>query len=150
MSLLIGSILALGVGVLATWIGFDRDRAFYPAVMIVIASYYVLFAVMGGSSHALLTECAIMAVFLVASLVGFKRTLWLVVAALAAHGVLDLVHPHLIANPGVPVWWPGFCLAYDLVAAGYLATLLMRSPATRQLRGGGAHANTGSRLDRFR
>lgn len=126
MSSLIGASLALGVGIFATRVGFDRDRAFYPTVMIVIASYYVLFAVMGGSSHSLLMECAVMAAFLVAAIAGFKRTLWLVVAALAAHGVLDFVHPQLIANPGVPVWWPDFCLAYDLVAAGYLAALLIR------------------------
>lgn len=131
MSFLIGTLLALGVGALGTWIGFDRDRAFYPTVMIVIASYYVLFAAMGGSSDALLTECAVMAAFLVASLVGFKRTLWLVVAALAGHGVLDCMHPHLVANPGVPVWWPEFCLAYDVVAAGYLAALLIRPRAAR-------------------
>jgi hypothetical protein len=31
---------------LATVVGFDRERAFYPTVMIVIASYYVLFAAM--------------------------------------------------------------------------------------------------------
>lgn len=130
MSLLIGASLALGVGVFATWSGLDRDRAFYPTVMIVIASYYVLFSVMGGS-HSLLTECAVLAAFLVATIAGFKRTLWLVVAALAAHGVLDLVHPQLICNPGVPAWWPDFCLAYDLVAAGYLATLLVRSRAAR-------------------
>lgn len=129
MSMLIGASLALAVGLLATWIGFDRDRAFYPAVTIVVASYYVLFAVMGGSPQSLLTECAVMAAFLVASLVGFQRTPWLIVAALAGHGVLDLVHPHLIDNPGVPRWWPGFCLAYDLVAAGYLALVLIRSQA---------------------
>jgi ABC-type amino acid transport system permease subunit len=127
MSFLIGASLALLVGLFAAWIGLDRDRAFYPTVMIVIASYYVLFAVMGGSSHSLLTECAVMAAFVVASVAGFKRTPWLVVAALAAHGVLDFVHPHLISNPGVPVWWPGFCAAFDLVAACYLATLLIRS-----------------------
>jgi hypothetical protein len=31
--------------------------------------------------------------------------------AVAAHGGFDLVHGHLISNPGVPVWWPPFCLA---------------------------------------
>lgn len=131
MSFLIGASLALGVGIFATRIGFDRDRAFYPAVTIVIASYYVLFAVIGGSAHSLLTECAVLAAFLLAAIAGFKRTLWLVVAALAAHGVLDFVHPQLIANPGVPVWWPDFCLAYDVVAAGYLAALLIRPRAAR-------------------
>lgn len=126
MSFLIGASLALVVGAWATWTGFDRDRAFYPTVMIVIASYYVLFAAMGGSSHSLLVECAVLAVFVLASMAGFERTQWLVVAALAAHGILDFVHPHLISNPGVPIWWPDFCLAYDLVAACYLATLLIR------------------------
>ena len=33
-------------------------RAFYPTLLVVIASYYVLFVVMGGSIHALLVESA--------------------------------------------------------------------------------------------
>lgn len=131
MSFLVGALLALGVGVFATWIGLDRGRAFYPTVMIVIASYYVLFSVMGGSAHARWAECLVMAPFLIASITGFRRTLWLVVVALAAHGVLDFVHPRLVDNAGVPVWWPDFCLSYDVVAAGYLAALLLRARAAR-------------------
>jgi hypothetical protein len=37
------------------------------------------------------------------------------------------VHGRLIANPGVPAWWPMFCLACDVTAAGCLASLLLRS-----------------------
>lgn len=127
MVFLIGAVLALAVGLSATFIGLDRDRAFYPSVMIVIASYYALFAVMGGSMHAVLIELIVIVAFLAASIAGFKRSLWLVVVALAAHGVFDLVHGNMIENPGVPTWWPHFCLAYDVVAAGYLAWLLWRS-----------------------
>ena len=65
-------------------------------------------------------------VFLVASIAGFKSSLWLVVLALAAHGIFDATHSWLYANPGVPAWWPRFCLAYDIAAALYLALLLMR------------------------
>ena len=43
MQYLIGLMLSLAVAGLATLIGFNRERAFYPTVMIVIASYYVLF-----------------------------------------------------------------------------------------------------------
>jgi hypothetical protein len=111
---------------LGTVVGLDRDRAFYPTVMVVIASYYILFAVMGGSTHILLVEAAVATVFLAVTLVGFKYSLWLVVGALASHGILDLFHGQLIVNPGVPVWWPPFCFAYDVVAAGYLAFLLRR------------------------
>jgi hypothetical protein len=123
----IGVVLALAIGLSATFLGLDRDRVFYPAVTMVVASYYALFAVMGGSGQVLAFELIPIVAFLVAAVVGFKRSLWLVVVALAAHGVFDFFHGQLIANPGVPLWWPSFCGAYDVVAAAYLAWLLSRS-----------------------
>lgn len=92
--------------------------------MIVIASYYALFAVMGASTQALIVESLVGAGFLLAAVFGFRSTLWIVVAALAAHGIFDLTHGAVIFNPGVPPWWPEFCLTYDLTAAAYLAWLL--------------------------
>ena len=124
MALLIGALLALAVGILATSQGLDRDRAFYPAVTIVVASYYALFAVMAGSNEALVIESLVGAVFLAVAVAGFRSSLWLVVAALLAHGIFDFVRGEAIVNPGVPTWWPPFCLAYDVTAAGYLAWLL--------------------------
>jgi len=56
MPWLIDVFLAAAVCGLATIAGFDRDRAFYPVITIVIASYYGLFAVMGGSIGALMHE----------------------------------------------------------------------------------------------
>jgi hypothetical protein len=127
MVFLVGAGLALLVGLSATFAGLDRDRAFYPLVTIVIASYYGLFAVMGGGVRVLALESIAILAFAAAAIAGFRQSLWLVVAALAAHGVFDLVHDRLISNPGVPRWWPAFCLAYDLIAAAYLAWLLSRS-----------------------
>jgi hypothetical protein len=123
---LIGAILAVVVSGTASLLRLDRDRAFYPTVLIVIASYYALFAVMGGSGRALAIEVTVITGFLFASGVGFRGSLWVVVGGLLAHGVFDALHEQLIANPGVPVWWPKFCLTYDVVAAGYLASLLLR------------------------
>ena len=127
MAFLIGAVLAFSVGLLARFTGLDRDRAFYPTVMLVVASYYALFAVMSGSAHALATESIAIVLFVVASVAGFRTSLWLVVASLAAHGLFDLIHGYLIVNPGVPVWWPSFCFSYDIVAAAYLAWLLLWS-----------------------
>jgi hypothetical protein len=129
MGYLIGVALAAAVGLLATIVGLDRDRAFYPTVMIVIASYYVLFAISGGTTTSIVIETAVMSLFAGAAIAGFKRSLWLVVAALAAHGVFDWMHSAMISNPGVPPWWPQFCLAYDVAAALYLAIRLTRQPA---------------------
>ena len=127
MPYLAGFVLEVLVSGLAAVIGLDRDRAFYPTVLVVVASYYVLFAVMGGSGHAVGMETLVMAGFLVVAVIGFKKNLWLVVAALAGHGIFDFFHAHVVANPGVPSWWPGFCLAFDITVAACLAWLLGRS-----------------------
>lgn len=123
--ILVGIALALLVGIFATGVGLDRDRAFYPVVTIVIATYYVLFAVIGDSSQALWLEAMICGAFVLVAAVGFWQSLWVVVIGLAAHGILDVVHGALVSNPGVPEWWPGFCIGYDISAAAYLAWLLM-------------------------
>lgn len=127
MEYLAGIIIALVVSLFASLVGFDKERSFYPTVLVVIASYYGLFAVMGGSFQAALSESVVMAVFLGATVLGFKRNLWFVVFALVTHGLFDFFHGHLISNPGVPNWWPMFCLTYDVVAAAYLAYLLRHS-----------------------
>ena len=127
MAYVIGVVLACGVSLFARLAGLDRDRAFYPTALIVIASFYVLFAVMGGSIYALAVESMIMLGFLVVAVLGFRLNLWIVAAGLAAHGVFDALHGSLLSNPGVPTWWPPFCLAYDLTAASFLAWLTRRS-----------------------
>ena len=124
MALLIGTSLAVVVGLFATVVGLDRDRAFYPTVMIVIAALYSLFAVMGGSTHSLVIESLIGVVFIVGAVGGFKSSLWIVAGALAAHGIYDFLHDWVVDNPGVPSFWPAFCGAYDVTAGAYLAWLL--------------------------
>ena len=128
MPYVIGIVLSVGVAAFARRVGFDRDRAFYPTVLMVIASYYVLFAAMSGSGQTVLLESVGMTVFAIAAVVGFRSSAWIVVAALAGHGVFDAVHGDLLENSGVPLWWPAFCLAYDLGAAGGLAWLTRRQP----------------------
>jgi hypothetical protein len=128
----VGIVLSIGVALFARRVGFDRDRAFYPAVLIVIASYYVLFAAMSGSMQTVVLECIVMTPFVIAAVAGFKGSAWIIVWALAAHGVQDAAHGYIVANAGMPAWWPAWCLAYDVGAAGALAWLVMRAdlPAT--------------------
>lgn len=124
MEYIVGVALALFVCGAAWLLGMDRDRVFYPTVLIVVASYYVLFAAMDGSHGVLRAEIAIAAVFAALAVVGFKRNLWLVVGAFAGHGVLDFVHHAFVQNAGVPSGWPGFCLAFDLSAALFVGCVL--------------------------
>lgn len=129
MEYLIGIVLAFAVCIFALLTGFDRGRVFYSTMVIVVAHYYILFATMGAPKSVLLIESAGAAVFISLAVFGFKKSPWVIAAALAGHGVYDFFHHFLIHDPGVPVWWPGFCLSFDIAAAAFLATLLMRNRA---------------------
>ena len=87
MEYLIGVVLSLVVFAFALLTGLDRDRVFYPTLLVIIATYYILFAVMGSSVHAMLIESFVAGFFLAIAVAGFKTNLWIVVAALAGHGV---------------------------------------------------------------
>ena len=132
MPYIIGIALALGVAVFARRAGFDRDRAFYPTVLLVVASYYVLFAAMSGSVHTVLLESVGLIAFSIAAVSGFKSSVWIVVGGLAGHGVFDFFHGQMLQNTGMPVWWPQFCGSYDLGAAAMLAWMVTRWPRRLQ------------------
>lgn len=126
MEYAVGVILGIGIGIFSTLVGLDRDRALYPTALIVIASYYSLYAVLGGSNSALVLETIVAAAFVVIAAVGFRTNLWLVAAGIVGHGIFDIFHHLIIDNPGLPTWWPMFCMSIDVVLGAYLALMLWR------------------------
>ena len=126
MEYLVGILLSLATIVFAAVVGLDRERSFFATVAFVVATYYVLFAVMGASHRILVIETAVAIGFFLVAAIGFKGSLWLVAAALIGHGIFDFIHSGLIANPGVPHWWPGFCMAFDVIFGGWLVLQLLQ------------------------
>jgi hypothetical protein len=110
----------------AARVGFDRDRSFAPTILIVVASYYVLFALNGASTRAVVVESVIATVFLLIAVIGFKTSAWITAAAMVGHGVFDFIHDFFIHNPGMPTWWPGFCLPFDAVFGLWLLAMALR------------------------
>ncbi len=125
MEYLVGITLALLFCGAAARLGMDRERVFYPAVLMAVASYYLAFAVVDGRGEVMRSEVAIAAVFIAAAVAGFKRNPWIAVAALAGHGVMDVFHHHLVHNTGVPQVWPGFCMTFDVTAAAFVAWVML-------------------------
>ncbi len=126
MPYIIGFALAPAIVLLGRLSGMDRDRAMYPITLIVIASYYVLSATMGGQA-ALVGELFAAMVFVVVAILSFRTSLWWAAAGIAGHGLFDwLVHPHLPANAGMPVFWPAFCGSIDVALGALIAILLLR------------------------
>ena len=129
----VGVLLAVGIAALAKFTRFDQDRSFYSTVLVIIASYYVLFAVLDGSGHALVWELVIAVTFSTVAIIGALFIPALVGIGIIAHGVFDLVHDVIIENPGVPAWWPNFCGSVD-VFLGLWVVILTRSRLTCSMR----------------
>src|SRR5262245_24155616 len=108
MPFAVGIVLSLGVALFARRVGLDRERAFYATVLIVVASYDVLFAAMSGSATVLLVESIVMSGFVAAAVAGFKRNQWIVAVFLFGHGLFDAIHGDVIDNTAMPAWWPSF------------------------------------------
>jgi hypothetical protein len=125
MPLLVGVLLAIGVALFVRLVGFDRERSFYPVVLIVIAALYVLFAVMGGTGASVKAELIPFVLFCALALAGFRISLWFAAGGLVLHGIFDLLRAPFLPNSGVPEWWPQFCSAYDIAAGIVVAALLV-------------------------
>lgn len=115
IAVVIGVLSAVGIAALARFTRFDQDRSFYPTVLVVIAAYYILFAVMGGSPQALAWELVAAVAFSTVAIMGALHLPLLVGVGIVAHGLFDFVHFTLIQDAGVPDWWPGFCGSLDVV-----------------------------------
>lgn len=137
MSIAVGIVMAVAMCLAARFIGFDRDRAFYPVLLIAIASYDLVFATLTEDAGVIVAECLLASLFIVMAVIGFRKWPVLVLLGLAGHAAADAVHPHLIANGGIPAWWPGFCAGFDVAAALVFGVLLYTA----------THARSGETLD---
>ena len=131
MEYLIGVALGLVVGATGAVVGFDRERGFYPVVLIVIAFYYVLFATIDGSARVIGVEIALALGFSLFSVLGFRKNLWFTAGATVGHGIFDSFHGMIVHNAGMPVWWPGFCGTIDVVIGVVFAAQLVRGRAAK-------------------
>jgi hypothetical protein len=97
------------------------DGATVHALCIVlIASVYIGFAVADGRSRVIAAEAAVTAIFVTVAAAAVTRTVWLLVAAYAGHGLKDLWQERrqFVANTR---WWPPFCATIDWLVAAILA-----------------------------
>jgi hypothetical protein len=109
-----GAGLALVLAIFGKLTSYEKDRSFFPTLLIVIASYYLLFAILDGSVSTILIEIAIASFFIVLAIWGSYRFPLIVGAGIALHGIFDFMYGHLYVNNGVPVWWPAFCAGIDI------------------------------------
>lgn len=131
--ILAGLMLGALTILLCFQLGLQRQHFFAPLLIGGIASFYVLFAVIGGNARiAGLETLVALPFFALASATGHKRTMWLVPLGLGLHGCFDIAHMHLPIRANGPAWWPPFCAAFDFAAAAMIpmpwVRILPRTP----------------------
>ena len=92
----------------------------YAVGTVGIAFIYIGFAVADGRPKVIAVESGVAMGFTVLAAVAITGTPWLLVAALAGHGLKDLWQhrTHFVANTR---WWPPFCMTVDFVVAAIIA-----------------------------
>jgi hypothetical protein len=96
------------------------DATVYALGLVLIAAVYIGFSVADGRGKIIAVETCVATVFVVVAAVGVTGSAWLLVVGLAGHGLKDLwqYRTGFVANTR---WWPPFCAAVDVVAAGLIA-----------------------------
>jgi hypothetical protein len=101
------------------------ERWVYALGLLSLPGFYFAFAWSAGSMNIGLAELLWGLPFIVGGGIGLvllspPRTLLIIGSLWLAHGSFDLIHGKLIVNPGMPIWWPVFCAAFDAVVGLYL------------------------------
>ncbi len=129
---MIEGIVGVGVG-LATIVlarAVRGQRWMYSIGLLLLPTLYMLFALRTGET-ALIAEEALYGVpffvggFLFA-FVSLRHSATMVGALWMLHGLYDLMHPRLFANPGVPDWYPVWCGSVDVVVGAYVLWISRR------------------------
>lgn len=95
---------------------FDQDRSFYPTILIVIASCYVLFAMLAQQGAR--GEIIVSIVFIALAIAGHIGWYWIVGLGFFLHGFYDLGHALWGGGGHLPERWAGFCFGADLILGG--------------------------------
>ncbi|WP_051235499.1 DUF6010 family protein [Marinimicrobium agarilyticum] len=129
LSLISGVVLALGFAALARLVRLDQKRLFAPVLLVVVAVFYVGFALANGSSLIIIQELTAAFLFLILALVGGAFYIPIAIFGLLLHGVFDVFHNNFVSNPDVPTWWPAFCAGFDVTVAFWVWWLWRRGKA---------------------
>jgi hypothetical protein len=131
----IESLLGAAVGVLTIVIAraIRGERWLYSIGLLVLPTLYALFALRAGDRAVSIAEMLYGTPFLLAGLlfafVSIRHSAIAVGLFWILHGLYDVIHGRLLANAGVPSWYPVWCFSVDVVVGAYLLWLSRRITA---------------------
>jgi len=116
---LVGFTCGVVVSLAITLLDILPDSQGHAMLVAAIATPYLVFALIDGSTRSLVIEIAVMVVFVTTAFLVFDSPAWIVAIVLASHGLWDLAHmrSHMTKHVGdYPIW----CATLDISAATML------------------------------
>lgn len=121
---------AVGVLTIVTARLIRGQRWLYSIGLLTLPSLYALWALRAGEPAVAVKEMIYGIPYVVGgllfALVSVRQSAVVVGALWILHGLYDLAHARLLANPGVPGWYRLWCFAVDVVVGAYLLWLSRR------------------------
>ena len=107
------------------------DSLAWPAFLITLPVYYMLFGVLAMDGDAIFKELLYGLPYIATGLALWRmKSRWMITVVAAAwlsHGLYDFYHDVFFVNPGVFSWYPAFCALVDVAVATYLFLFVARS-----------------------
>ncbi len=120
MDYLGGAVAAACVCAFGTLVGYDRDRAYYPMVLALLTMVSTAVAAADTSLGSVARDLGVFAAFLAVAVLGYRTSLWLVIAGFLAHAAIATARASALIDVGGPAWWTASSFSFDLVVGVYL------------------------------
>ena len=97
-----------------------KERRLYAVVLVGAAAVYLVFALRGGAGAWIGVEAAGVAAYGLVAYLGATRSAWWLAAGWLAHVGWDVALHGAAATPFVPLFYPMFCVSYDVLVAVHI------------------------------
>lgn len=132
-ALVVGIIVAISLVLRFKKSKLEYNKFTYSLLLVTFPFYYFAFAIYGNDYDALMLEFVAGLVFFAVGLLSLKvkpvYRFGLLALGYILHGIYDITHHIFFINAGMPVWWPEFCGAVDVLIGLYLITIAFNSRA---------------------
>ena len=98
----------------------ELSFAFFAVVLGLAAGVYPGFAMANSEAGRPLIQWVAAVLFVTLGMVGLWVSPLILAAAWVLHAFWDFLHHTTSLGDGVPEGYPGFCLSYDLLLAGFV------------------------------
>lgn len=115
-----GAVLAVLTISVSLLLPGDLVIPFFAFLLVFAAAVYVGFAEADPTENEKGIQWGVALAFVAIALLGLRTSPWVIASGWVLHSGWDLLHHRDVLKTRTAEWYPGACLAYDLIIAGFI------------------------------